>query len=217
MPWIELNQIRRGDVISPPWGTPPDLKRLRVETVEQTTLGRARPNYDGELSMLTPLVRVRGRPTYVLAGPLVTFDFMTDTQAYLAERPDVVYRIWRDDRGVHADVCKDNDVTELPLREPKHSPTGFEFGYAGSGPSELARQMLWHHYGEEPQPACYNAFMAEALVSREPNDDFVITNTQIDDWVELWKSEADFRFATLNDEKRWLIEHDDGSGSLELD
>ena len=29
-----------------------------------------------------------------------------------------------------------------------HSPDGFEWGYTGSGPAELAKQMLLHFYGD---------------------------------------------------------------------
>lgn len=37
------------------------------------------------------------------------------------------------------------------LRPPRvHSPTGFEFGYGGSGPADLALAILLDHFGEGP-------------------------------------------------------------------
>jgi hypothetical protein len=41
---------------------------------------------------------------------------------------------WRDERGVAH--CS------LPQRHKHHSPTGFEFGYGGSGPADLALNIM---------------------------------------------------------------------------
>lgn len=42
----------------------------------------------------------------------------------------------------------DGTFVGLLQHHPKHSPTGFSWGYAGSGPADLARSMLIDHLGE---------------------------------------------------------------------
>ena len=53
------------------------------------------------------------------------------------------YRIWRTPGGaVKADVANgDSPAYSLP-HLVHHSPTGFEFGYGGSGPADLARSIV---------------------------------------------------------------------------
>ena len=47
-------------------------------------------------------------------------------------------------------------VNNKPLKHRVyHSPTGFEWGFEGSGPADLARSILWDHLGKEPSPALY--------------------------------------------------------------
>jgi hypothetical protein len=48
-----------------------------------------------------------------------------------------------------------------------HSPAGFNWGYGGSGPSELARAILWDYLGERPHPALYQDFKRD-VVARFP-------------------------------------------------
>lgn len=40
----------------------------------------------------------------------------------------------------------------------RHSPTGFEWGYSGSGPADLALSILWDYLGHEPTRADYLCF-----------------------------------------------------------
>ncbi|GAH88193.1 unnamed protein product, partial [marine sediment metagenome] len=39
-----------------------------------------------------------------------------------------------------------------------HSPAGFEWGYGGSGPADLARSILWDYLGKEPPRVLYQNF-----------------------------------------------------------
>ena len=54
------------------------------------------------------------------------------------------YHGWRDDDGVAQVIILHNGVKALPLRLDldNHSPTGFEWGYGGSGPAQLALALL---------------------------------------------------------------------------
>jgi hypothetical protein len=75
-----------------------------------------------------------------------------------------------------------------------HSPAGFNWGYGGSGPSELARAILWDFLGERPHPALYQDFKA-GFVARFPQ-------------AEGWQLTSD---AILT----WLRERDDDTTWLE--
>lgn len=90
----------------------------------------------------------------------------------------------------------------------KHSPTGFEWGYGGSGPAELARCILIDHFdqpcqacgatgrdedgyyciecrGEKfihPTPREYQGFK-EAVIGVAPHEGFEITTAEVDEIV----------------------------------
>jgi hypothetical protein len=75
----------------------------------------------------------------------------------------------------------------------RHSPSGFEFGYEGSGPAELARCLLIDWFGAhdraddpwaDPLPVSYQQFKRE-FIARVPQDlrEFEITADAIDAWV----------------------------------
>jgi len=62
------------------------------------------------------------------------------------EQPEFpCYRGYRDDDGAHVMIHHSaGRVTKLPPRNDlvDHSPTGFEWGYGGSGPAQLALALL---------------------------------------------------------------------------
>lgn len=69
------------------------------------------------------------------------------------------------------------------LDEKSHSPTGLEWGYGGSGPSQLAWCMLRECGLTQPQAAkLYMQFKAD-VVANLPRDGFTLTVKQIMDWV----------------------------------
>jgi hypothetical protein len=45
----------------------------------------------------------------------------------------------------------------------RHSPDGFEWGFSGSGPADLALAILWHALGREPDPLLYHQFKYEII------------------------------------------------------
>ena len=79
----------------------------------------------------------------------------------LIVQTDRVYTIQRTPQGV---VCTVNGGTAssrpLPLRLDlwNHSPTGFEFGYGGSGPAQLALAILADCCGDELAVQYHQAF-----------------------------------------------------------
>lgn len=61
-----------------------------------------------------------------------------------------------------------------------HSPSGFEWGYSGSGPADLARSIVGHHFDvEAPHPALYQ-HVKEHLISTLPEEGGVIEEDEVD-------------------------------------
>jgi len=60
-----------------------------------------------------------------------------------------------------------------------HSPTGFEWGYGGSGPAQLALALLADHFGDDAQAlANYQAFK-RAVIASLPHNGWNLTTDQI--------------------------------------
>lgn len=73
-------------------------------------------------------------------------------------------------------------VNEQPLN-PRfdlryHSPDGFEWGYGGSGPSQLALAILAHEYGDQVAGAYYQRFR-DRVVSNLAKDSWVLNSKYI--------------------------------------
>lgn len=64
----------------------------------------------------------------------------------------------------------------------RHSPTGLEFGYGGSGPADLALSILTDAVGAELANAYYQDFKW-AFVAGWPRDGFCLFEKAIRDWL----------------------------------
>lgn len=77
---------------------------------------------------------------------------------------------------------------------PYHSPDGFEWGYCGSGPADLAIALLADAdptllRADVPpiEPALYQAFKTQ-VIARLPRDQrWTLTQVQIVDWVTAYR------------------------------
>lgn len=79
------------------------------------------------------------------------------------------------------------DGVTLPL-EPSvklrnHSPDGFEFGYRGSGPSQLALAIMLDCYGERIASLYYQEFK-DRFIAVADQDGFVISSDDMDTWLK---------------------------------
>lgn len=83
-----------------------------------------------------------------------------------------------------------HDLKHYPL----HSPDGFEWGYGGSGPADLALAILADHLGEAP--SAQELRQGESLAWRlyqdfkwhfvgRFGDTWALTSGQIDEWLRL--------------------------------
>lgn len=70
---------------------------------------------------------------------------------------------------------------EASLRVVNHSPTGFCWGYGGSGPAQLALAILMDHLGDtERAKALYQDFKWKVIAKLPMDQDFVLTDEQIE-------------------------------------
>lgn len=62
-----------------------------------------------------------------------------------------------------------------------HSPTGFCWGYGGSGPADMARSILWDYLGKEPISQLYQDFKFTFVAAWK--SEWQITSTEIKEWI----------------------------------
>jgi hypothetical protein len=85
-------------------------------------------------------------------------------------------------------------VDNRPLRKRtdlrNHSPTGFEWGYAGSGPAQLALAILADASGnDELALSLYQAFKSR-IVTRMPESGWVIGQRRVLQWIEKQRAKG---------------------------
>lgn len=68
----------------------------------------------------------------------------------------------------------------------QHSPTGFAWGYGGSGPADLARSILWDHLGAEPHPVCYQAFKFAVVANWAQDGEWMLDTADVDRWLATY-------------------------------
>ena len=61
-----------------------------------------------------------------------------------------------------------------------HSPTGFEWGYAGSGPAQLALAILADHLGNDEQAFNFHHRFKWTMVAELPKRGWSLTSFEID-------------------------------------
>ena len=78
-------------------------------------------------------------------------------------------------------------VNGLPLNPRldlwNHSPTGFEWGYGGSGPAQLALAVLADHLGVDTEAVSLHQAFKSAVVARLPGKGWTLTTEEIRETV----------------------------------
>ncbi|MDR1306030.1 MAG: DUF6166 domain-containing protein [Treponema sp.] len=80
----------------------------------------------------------------------------------------------RDAYGCHVNI---------PQRIVRHSPTGFNWGYEGSGPADLALNILSVFIGQEAAESLYQDFKWE-FIAPMPYQGGTISRDTILNWVK---------------------------------
>lgn len=84
---------------------------------------------------------------------------------------------------VHEDSRIRNLSPRPSQKQRNHSPDGFNFGYGGSGPAQLALAILMDYTGSVPRPAMYQAFKFQFLSGmKDPGG--TITAEQIQQFID---------------------------------
>lgn len=90
---------------------------------------------------------------------------------------------FRDDTGAKIKrVYADGHDDLLPQTTVRHSPTGFEWGYGGSGPADLALNILALFMGPNEAFTLHQEFKAEKIATM-PLEGGDMTATEICDWI----------------------------------
>lgn len=78
------------------------------------------------------------------------------------------------------------DGRPLPMRLDlaNHSPTGFEWGYGGSGPAQLALALLADALGDDDEAKCWYQEFKQALISSLDHEEWSMTDAQVLEHVE---------------------------------
>lgn len=72
-----------------------------------------------------------------------------------------------------------------------HSPTGFSWGYCGSGPAQLAFAILAHEFGPSIAKRFYQEFK-EQVIAKLPNDqDWILRDCDVRAVVEAIKAKRE--------------------------
>ena len=91
--------------------------------------------------------------------------------------------------GGEAYAFKDVDGTQGPLPPrldlANHSPTGFEWGYAGSGPAQLALAILADLLGDDSEARrLYQPFKFERIARLPRDPDWRISEAEVREWIK---------------------------------
>ena len=83
---------------------------------------------------------------------------------------------------------REEDGTRTLEHIVRHSPDGFEWGYGGSGPSDLALSILVDYFGGWPDGSRqatknYQQFKWDFIASA-PREGFEISADEIETWME---------------------------------
>jgi uncharacterized protein (DUF2249 family) len=99
---------------------------------------------------------------------------------------DHVYRGYRTPTapiGEECTVTVDGEPLERRYDLLSASPTGFEWGYGGSGPAQLAVALLAHAYDDEFACEHYQRFKRDTIADL-PRLGWMLTERDLDDWRE---------------------------------
>ena len=85
-------------------------------------------------------------------------------------------------KGIQNDVALVNGVPLNPRNDlVNHSPTGFSWGYGGSGPAQLALAILADYYNDEFALDHYQKFKWKKIAGVQKGADWMITGKEIED------------------------------------
>jgi hypothetical protein len=91
--------------------------------------------------------------------------------------------------GRAADVTVDGQPLDARLDLWNHSPTGFEWGYPGSGPAQLALALLADCLGDEDQAMQWHQDYKSAVIAGLPYAGWTLTEEGIRNTITAFENE----------------------------
>lgn len=85
-------------------------------------------------------------------------------------------------------VTVDGELLDLRLDLHNHSPTGFDWGYCGSGPAQLALAMLANHLGDDTQALNLYQRFKWSVITELPQKRWTLTTEQIQQALQSLQS-----------------------------
>ena len=83
------------------------------------------------------------------------------------------------------------------LRLRNHSPTGFSWGYYGSGPAQLALALLLHAgMATDDALECYQEFKTHVIAQISVGTDFELPYVEVKEWAKAAEQRLDSMRAT---------------------
>lgn len=117
--------------------------------------------------------------------PIPEFEFARKVMS----RPLKTYTGKRDAGGARVERNGRPFTAARSLKVRNHSPTGFEWGYGGSGPAQLALALLLDNCDKETALALYQRFKFEKIGGLN-RDQWSMTSDDIVEWVKVTASRA---------------------------
>ncbi len=71
-----------------------------------------------------------------------------------------------------------------------HSPTGFEWGYGGSGPAQLALALLADHLSDDDEASVLHQDFKRAVVARFNGRGWTLTSAQIQTHIDALRAQG---------------------------
>lgn len=98
-------------------------------------------------------------------------------------------KIYQGRRKRHVIVTVDGGPLQPRLDLHKHSPTGFEWGYGGSGPAQLALAILADHLSDDEEALNLYQRFKWRIIAELPYKRWTLTSEEIDRTLQTIRQE----------------------------
>lgn len=93
-------------------------------------------------------------------------------------------------KGYVAEVIVDGLPLNPRLDLRDHSPTGFEWGYAGSGPAQLALALLADYLENDDEAVRLHQEFKHAVIAALPRQGWMLTSVELEKTVAALRSRS---------------------------
>jgi len=87
--------------------------------------------------------------------------------------------------GAETLVTVNGEILPPRLDLVRHSPTGLEWGYGGSGPAQLALAILAHHTGNAERAVQLHQAFKWDVVAKLERLQWIMTGNQVEQWLKF--------------------------------